>query len=63
MRIINNYNNTRNFDMTDKTETTLISKFISKLKEGNAIDAMANLKEVIDLKVKQKHEKASKEID
>jgi len=49
--------------MTDKAETKLIGKFLSKLKEGNAIDAQNSLKEIIDLKVKQKHTKASKEID
>ena len=49
--------------MTDKAKTGLISKFLLKLKEGNAIDAQSSLKEVIDLKVKQKDMKASKEID
>ncbi len=49
--------------MTDKAETKLIGKFLSKLKEGNAIDAHNSLKEIIGLKVKQKHVTASKEID
>lgn len=49
--------------MTDKAQTTLIGKFLSSLKEGKASDAKSHLKEMIDYKIKQKHEKALKEID
>ena len=45
------------------TEASLIGKFLTNLKEGKASDAKSNLKDIIDLKIKNKHEKASKEID
>jgi hypothetical protein len=45
------------------TEASLIGKFIQRLKEGKASDAKTHLEEVINLKIKHKHEKASKEID
>jgi hypothetical protein len=45
------------------TEASLIGKFLMNLKEGKASDAKSYLKEIMDLKIKHKHEKASKEID
>ena len=45
------------------TEASLIGKFLKDLKEGKASDAKSSLKKIIDSKIKNKHEKASKEID
>lgn len=45
------------------TEASLIGKFLNNLKEGKASDAKSTLNNIIDLKIKNKHEKASKEID
>jgi hypothetical protein len=45
------------------TEASLIGKFLKSLKEGKASDAKSFLKDIVDLKINNKHEKASKEID
>jgi len=45
------------------TEASLIGKFLKNLREGKASDAKSTLNEIIDLKIKHKHDKASKEID
>ena len=44
------------------SQVSLIVNFLKDIKEGKASDAQANLNKIIDLKIKNKHEKA-KEID
>ena len=47
----------------DKAESNLIRKFLENLDKGNAFDAKQSLAEAIKLKIQNKHEKVSKEID